>query len=58
MQLPADAAVRESPLVTEHPAVLGLPTEYDTAPRPLPPLVESNRFVRKVPLVETKVNAL
>ena len=58
VQIPADVAVRESPFVTEHPAVPELLTEYDSAPRPLPPLVESNRFVRKVPLVEANVNEI
>ena len=56
MQVPADVVVSESPFVTEHPAVPELLTEKEIAPSPLPPLIESLRSVRNVPLVEINVN--
>jgi hypothetical protein len=55
MHVPADVEVKESPLDTAHPAVPELLTMYVTAPGPLPPLVNSRRFVRKTAEVDVRV---
>jgi hypothetical protein len=53
--VPADVEVSESPFETAHPAEPELLTVYVTAPGPLPPLVNSRRFVRKTAEVDVRV---
>jgi hypothetical protein len=53
--VPAEVEVNESPFETTHPAVPELITVYVTAPGPLPPLVNSRRFVRKTAEVDVRV---
>ena len=53
--VPADVEVSESPFETAHPAVPALLTVYETAPGPLPPFVNSRRFVRKTAEVDVRV---